>query len=481
MIKPNKKIGIVYSFKSVKYANELKQIIMNYRTEGYCIEPIMVDNSLLDQERNIELRVFGNLSKCDYAFVFFTKDLYINSKDMFVSKPNVVLELGYLKGRLSKNSIWSISDFPYKDINDNKYLIPSDIPADYLEEIDENNSNNELKTLFNKFLNIMKDNIVKINKFNVNDLINSLILNPSYKTNYENLFPKVQFELIEKYSVEWQLREIFSIWMYEKTMLSDAEQIVYIFERIVFLPFFPEKVIGSRLIDFLSVEITEENSYVTACRKIIKNVNLYEEHKRKRNQIESAIFYTDIAKAILEELQKFKLNKIAPIIECISKNYIGLSYLNSSLKSYDKDNLKMAEENFQQVIELSCNNLGDNMDVFQAFARYNLARVKKNLNKNAEAEYSIAIHKRDELSKASKFPQMFRLNFALERIHAEIDFCNYMLKTQGIDTTSYMGKIETLHKELNDIRQTPAADISLFITLENKLKQCEENLEISIT
>lgn len=88
MIRPNKKIGIVYSFNSIKYANELKQIIINYRTEGYCIEPIMVDNFLLDQERNIELRVFDNLSKCDYAFVFLTKDLYINSKDMFVSKPN---------------------------------------------------------------------------------------------------------------------------------------------------------------------------------------------------------------------------------------------------------------------------------------------------------------------------------------------------------------------------------------------------------
>ena len=44
-------------------------------------------------------------------------------------------------------------------------------------------------------------------------------------------------------------------------MLSDAEQILYIFERIVFLPFFPDKIIGSQLIDFLSVDVTEENSY----------------------------------------------------------------------------------------------------------------------------------------------------------------------------------------------------------------------------
>lgn len=323
----------------------------------------------------------------------------------------------------------------------------------------------------------MKNNIIKMNNFNVNDLVNSLILNPGYKTNYENLFPKEQFELIEKYSFEWQLREIFSIWMYEKSMLSDAEQIVYIFERILFIPFFPDKIIDSQLINFLSVDVTGENSYITACCKIIKNVSLYEEHKRNRNH-ESTIFYTDIAKAILEELQKFKLNKIAPIIECISKNYIGLSYLNSSLKSCDKEILKVAEENFQSVIKLSNNNLGDIMDVFQAFAKYNLARVKKNLNKNAEADYYIAIHKRDELSKTSKFPQIFRLNFALERIYAEIDLYNYMLTTQKIDITSYMRKVKTLQKELNDIRQTSAADVSLFVTLENKLKQYTERLEI---
>lgn len=218
--------------------------------------------------------------------------------------------------------------------------------------------------------------------------------------------------------------------------------------------------------------------HIMACCKIIKNVNLYEEHKRKRNQIESTIFYTNIAKAILEELQQFKLNKIAPIIRCVSKNYIDLSYLHSSLKSCNKENLKVAKENFKEVIELNSNNLGDNMDVFQAFAKYNLARVKKNLNENAEAEYSIAIHKRDELPKASKFPQMFKFNFALERIHAEINFCDYMLKIQEIDTKSYLRKIETIQKKLSDIRQTPAADVSLFATIENKLKQCAEMLEI---
>ena len=73
MIRPNKKIGIIYSGNSQNYAKELKKIIIDYRTNGYCIEPIMVDSSLLDQEQDIELRVFNNLSKCDYAFVFLLR------------------------------------------------------------------------------------------------------------------------------------------------------------------------------------------------------------------------------------------------------------------------------------------------------------------------------------------------------------------------------------------------------------------------
>lgn len=138
--------------------------------------------------------------------------------------------------------------------------------------------------------------------------------------------------------------------------------------------------------------------------------------------------------------------------------------------------MEAAKENFQQIIELNCYNLGDNMDVFQAFAKYNLARVKKNLSENAEAEYSIAIRKRDKLSKTSKFPQMFRLNFAIERIYAEIDFYDYMLNNHKIDTSNYICKIEALQKELINIRQTPAADVSLFITFENKLEQRVKSL-----
>ena len=72
MIRPNIKIGIVYSQNSKKYAIDLKKIIMQRRQEGYCIDVVMVDEEIIDIEREIEARVFKNLVKCSYGFLFLS-------------------------------------------------------------------------------------------------------------------------------------------------------------------------------------------------------------------------------------------------------------------------------------------------------------------------------------------------------------------------------------------------------------------------
>lgn len=70
MIKANKKNGVVYCGNSKKYVNELKQIVIRKRSEGYCIETMIVDDDLIDSERKIDKRVFKNLDKCDFGIVF---------------------------------------------------------------------------------------------------------------------------------------------------------------------------------------------------------------------------------------------------------------------------------------------------------------------------------------------------------------------------------------------------------------------------
>ena len=198
MIRPNIKIGIVYSQNSKKYAIDLKKIIMQRRQEGYCIDVVMVDEEIIDIEREIDARVFKNLDKCSYGIVFLTKDICIKDESyQYVSKPNVLLELGYFKGRINKNNIWCITDFSYKEFKE-KYLMPSDIPAEVLEVIDKNNSYNNISKIFDKFIVINR--IIKLENYNANDLDSSLLLNPHYKTNYATLFLENQLKTIEKFS-----------------------------------------------------------------------------------------------------------------------------------------------------------------------------------------------------------------------------------------------------------------------------------------
>lgn len=481
MIRPRKKIGIVYSSGSEKYKDKLKEIITEYKNRGYCIEGEAVDNNTPDLERTMEDRVFKQLNTFDYGIVFITKDLLIkkDETERFVSKPNVLLELGYLRGRLEKNNTCCIADFPHKEIENQIYIMPSDVVGEAIDEIDEKNYEADLEKFFNKFIEVNKNVIVKLENYNANYLIDSLILNPDYKTNYEELFTKNQFDSIDKFSLSWQMKEIFELWLKEKSKLAEEEQIIYLFERMVFLPFFTEEIINKKLNEFLLVTSKKSNEYLAACLNILKNICEYENYKRSKPLYESPSYYLNRADEIEQGLQVFGEREIAPIIVCTAKNYIGLSYLNSYIslvkagrKDHEvTDKLMKAKEYFEAVIEISRKNFNSSVEIFQAFAMYNLARVKSNLQEDADSEYIIAIQKRKTLSEILKFPETFRLNFTLERIHAEIVYHDYIKEKGGISSEELKTVMEGLRRELDIIKQTPASEVSLFKTLEDKLKK----------
>lgn len=484
MVGLNKKIGIVYCGNSMKYGKTLEKIIDDKIKEGYCIKPIMVTNELEDPKRDLTQLVFDNLNKCDFGIVFFTKDFKLEN-NTFAAKPNVLIELGYLRGRLARNAIWCITDFPYEEIDKSVYMWPSDYLSEKIETIDQKNYQSDLMDVVNKFISAQK--IVKQDNYNANNLVRSLILNSDYKTSFEMLFSKDKVTMINKYSLQYQQEEIFKMWIEEKKQLSGAEQIIYLYERMVFIPFFPEEVIYDKLMDFLSVENSEKSDYIFVCYKILRLINEYEGYKRRRGKYESVSFYLKTASEIQENLNMFEETTIAPIIECIAKNYLGLCYLNAYLllvktekKEEDKKqqeiNLQIAKESFERVIVLSESNISDRVEVLQAFAKYNLARVLRNLHEDADSEYYAAIQARENLSKSIHLPQIFKLNFKLERIHAEIDYQDYLKEIGKIVSTDYVKKIEDLSREVEEIKKSPAADVSLFKTLENKLNSRKNSI-----
>lgn len=476
MIKSNKRIGIVYCGNSVKYVEALEKIIMEKKQDGYCIESIVVNDKLPDMERAIEKRVFSSLDKCDYGIVFLTKDLEIGT-NKFVSKPNVLLELGYLRGRLKREYVWCITDFQHREIEKQIYIMPSDYIGEVSESIDKKNYEADLRNVIEKFIAVHK--IARIEGYDPNDLVGSLILNPDYKSVYETLFTDGQLSDIEKYSVRFQLQAVLSMWLEEKNRIDVTGQIIYLFERIVFIPFFPEEIMGGKIVEFLSID-NSENEYVCASRRILDAIHGYLNYKRKRQRHESASFYLKQAEEIYNQLDVFNEVEIAPVIECAAQNYMGLCHLNAyfclstEVASDQQENnkeLEKAKENFCRVMQLSEKKFSGKVDVYSAFAKYNLARVWRNLKCDADLEYNAAIDKRKFLSECSCFPQIFKLNFSLERIHVEIEYCEYLREKKFLDPSEFKEKMKELDSELSNIKHMPVADVSLFKTLEEKLKK----------
>jgi len=64
------------------------------------------------------------------------------------------------------------------------------------------------------------------------------------------------------------------------------------------------------------------------------------------------------------------------------------------------------------------------------------------------------------------------LIFSLEKIHAEIEYCEYLREKKLMYPNEFKEKMKELDNELSNIKHTPAADVSLFKTLEEKLKKC---------
>ena len=101
-------------------------------------------------------------------------------------------------------------------------MLPSDYVTEITDEIDKNNSKNDLKKIIDKFIKVHK--IIKLKNYNVNDLVGSLILNPYYSTDFETLFTVGKLSKIDQYSLRFQQKEICRIWKEEKKNLAKRDK-----------------------------------------------------------------------------------------------------------------------------------------------------------------------------------------------------------------------------------------------------------------
>ena len=197
MIKSNEIIGIVYSENSYVYAKSLEKIIKKYNNMGYPIKSLIVDSDLIDKYDSVFEHVFENLKQCDYTFVFCTKDYKLDSEsNKYISKPNIILELGYFLHLLESSKVKCLIDFSYNEIKSEKYLIPSDIAGKMFISFDGNNTEEEFNKIIHNFL--IAFNINSINKFDIDQITKSLILNKHYLTDFSQMFSQKQKQYLNK-------------------------------------------------------------------------------------------------------------------------------------------------------------------------------------------------------------------------------------------------------------------------------------------
>lgn len=76
--------------------------------------------------------------------------------NIFTSKPNVLIEFGYLRRQLDRSNVWCIIDFPYEEIAKSIYLWPSDFISEIPKQIDKNNYKNDIRDVVNEFIKVQK-------------------------------------------------------------------------------------------------------------------------------------------------------------------------------------------------------------------------------------------------------------------------------------------------------------------------------------
>jgi hypothetical protein len=285
----------------------------------------------------------------------------ISSVMDFGMSPNIVFEVGYLWTVLPPEKIRFVTIC--KDFS--KIKFPSDLPNPFFYSYNT----------FGQFFGNIVEKILKAPK------CNSLLKNNNYQCDYNSLFTKEElqgFDSLRK-TAQAHFEAIDKLWKEQALELNtDEARIIFMFERLIFIPYFPQDSSCDKWIDELMYRISNKK---TLCYEILKEIktyfSLHREPKVDTNNIQKAKEY----ESIFDKLSKYKeqiksTKKINNLIVLFwLNNYIALSarqyYLNDSQNvKYLNDSIDSLELCVQMATELNPNTA----DLWLGFTYFNLSR-----------------------------------------------------------------------------------------------------------
>lgn len=458
MIHSNIQFGLIYGGAGLTYARRFANIINEKRKVGYPITPVLVDDKWKSGLGTIDDRIFNDLNQCEYYVIFLTKDLeYEPGK--YVSRPNVLLELGMALTNVSRSCIMCLSPFPRSDFGIS-YLFPSDIASQIVAPFNPDNCDEEFEQILEGLLRSRK--ILPTSSGLATGI--SMLADKRYKVSYYSLFPDHELLSLNNMSYNAQLQTIINNWCIEKEKLPNIEtKLVFVLERIVFASFFYHEWLHERLFELLSFEWAEGDERTRAALQIVKYVKdyiiyrydprykyvLFQKHQINAERIERA----------LKVLSQYDTN---PILMLIAYNYLGLATLHmcqlaDTLPDGDLMLAKQygwkAVECFNKALEYS-ESLNDRTGLYEAYIYFNRARAHCELGEFdlAMLDFSDANIYRYQVSQCPKFPGYFCTNFLVKSYLSEIERYRMMKRHNKLTTEQFVMELTQLRKGIDSIQ-----------------------------
>lgn len=436
-------------------------------------------------------RIFNAIDGSHYAIAFLTKALALQeNKDnaQYTAKPNLWLEIGYLRKVVDPRFIKYLCTFPHRCLGTNEFLTASDLPTAHFFELNGKNTVSQIwKALATQLCN---ENILPTLPTKRES---SLIFCSEYRTDYRYLFTENELKALSVSHPEKQYYILWDKWYCEHQEFSTVEyrteidtsvfdqwHMLYLFERIVFLTLFPASL-KKDILKFL-YHYVGNDPVMECCACIYNDVITY---IKEHNTTQLPSFY----QGLFDDIQKHQeqLDECAPIVDIIVQNYSGLLRLNE-VRAYENNKmfcseewrhkcLDDAEKYFMYVIKRAGNTyLGDTEEVFQGFAEYNLARVLQMRDRYIEASshYRRAIQIRKNLSEADCFPKVIKLYFLSELFHAEIDLYKLALAHPDIKVDLPKNLIKQISDTIDEMSMTVQFSVPLFQHVKDKLEKLKK-------
>ena len=475
--------------ESYDLAESMRAKICN---SNYPVIVTIVDNNYTGRKatESITQRIFEAIDGNDYAIVFLTKALAIqqpeNEKNIYTAKPNLWLEIGYTRKMIDPKYIKYLANFPYSLIKSGEYLVASDLPNVSYEEVSDTNTVDHIWRKFSGQL--CSEGILSELPVDKKDL---LLFNPSYKTDFRQLFSDAELEKLSGVHPEKQYHMLWDHWLDGHREFSNADSrkyiaqytidqwhLLYLFERVVFLVLFP----ASLQQDIREFMYKNYSGMPENLEKYSKLYNAVIDYIKSHDGKQGPKTYQRIYKSIKDAYGE--MENVAPIVSIIAKNYCGLACYNQ-VRSYVNGNMELdtemsqkllneARECFTYVIENdSIDGLGDTLEVFVGFAAYNLARVCQMQGDiyNANDYFWKAIKAREALSKEKKFPKVMQLYYRSELYHAQIDYYQFAQSHPELEIELEEGLVERIKREIEEMSKTVQFSVPLFQHVLNKLKR----------